>query len=67
MENNPPQPADPLNPWALSKPKKKQKIQNIAGFFTKKSDEEVRRERDAADALAEQARLEAAHRATAIQ
>lgn len=33
----------------------------------KKSDEEVRRERDAADALAEQARLEAAQRKIAIQ
>jgi hypothetical protein len=46
MDTDPPLPAagNPLNPWALSNPKKKiQKIQKIAGFFTKKSKEAIRK------------------------
>ena len=64
MDTDPPQ--GPLNPWSLGSNKKKE-IQKIVGFFRKKTEEEVLKEREAADAIAEQARLEAAHRATAIQ
>ena len=37
---DPPQPADPLNPWALSK-KKKKKTPAITAHFTKKTDAQV--------------------------
>ena len=67
MDTNPPKPPDPLNPWALSNPNKKKKIQKIAGFFTKKTEEEVLKERKEADAHSAQVSLEAAQRATAIQ
>lgn len=48
---DPPQAANPLNPWGISK-KKKTKAQGIAGFFVKKTDAEVRKEQDDADARA---------------
>ena len=68
MDTDPPVPQDPLDPWSLGSNKKKE-IQKIVGFFRKNTEEEVLKEREAADAIAEQARprLEAAHRATAIQ
>ena len=37
---------DPLNPWDISRKKKKTKTQGIAGFFQKKTDAQVRKEQE---------------------
>ena len=60
-----PRQSDALHPWGP--PKKKNKLQTISGFFKKKSEDVVQKEREANDARSEQVRLEAAQRRTAIR
>ena len=62
---DPPQPADPLNPWALSK--KKKKTSAITAHFTKKTDAQVRKELEDADARALAVRADADARRFEVQ
>ena len=53
-----------VTPWEPIRKKKKQK--GIGSFFAQKSQDVVRKEREAADAVGEQARLDAAQRKVTI-